>query len=136
DAPRDSTRPSSVTSVTLPGVEIAAPDWAMMVPTIVPPPAALTVAALPTCQNTFLACAPLVRMTLEGNAAPGPPTVSVVAIWNTHAALALPWASRVRLPPWIMKLPAPAVYTPGASVKLARLPAPGSGPPGCATSVL
>ncbi len=108
----------------------------MMVPTIVPPPAALIVAAVPTCQNTFLACAPLARMMLDGKAAPGPPTVSVVAIWNTHTALASPCASSVRLPPWIMKLPAPAVYTPGASVRLARLPAPGSGPPGIATSWL
>ena len=108
----------------------------MTVPSKVPPPAALIVAALPTCQNTFLACAPLARMMLEGAAAPGPPTVSVVAIWKTQTALALPCASSVRLPPWIMKLPAAAVYTPGASVLFARLPAPGSGPPGIATSAL
>src|SRR5215218_7278616 len=79
EAPSDSTRPLMVTRAALPGVEIAAPDCEMMVPTIVPPPAALMVAALPTCQNTFLACAPLARITLEGKAAPGPPTVSVVA---------------------------------------------------------
>src|SRR3954471_15897840 len=94
------------------------------------------VAAEPTCQNTFLACAPLAMMMLAGAAAPGPPTVSVDAIWKTHTALASPCASSVRLPPWIMKLPAAAVYTPGASVLLARLPAPGSGPPGIATSAL
>ena len=80
DAPNESARPFSVTIATLPAVENDTPDWEMMVPTMVPPPPALMVAALPTCQKTFLACAPLARMTLCGNAAPGPPTVSVVAI--------------------------------------------------------
>jgi len=37
-------------SATLPAVENTAPAWVMMVPTMVPPPAALIVAALPTCQ--------------------------------------------------------------------------------------
>ena len=46
---------------------------------MVPPPPALMVAAEPTCQNTFFAWAPLVRITLLGKAAPGPPTVSEVA---------------------------------------------------------
>src|SRR6476469_1399638 len=90
DALSDNTRPLMVARATLPGVEIAAPAWEMMVPTMVPPPAALMVAALPTCQNTFLACAPLMRVTLCGAVAPGPPTVSVVAIWNTHAAFGSP----------------------------------------------
>jgi len=106
EAPSESSRPLSVVIAAAPAVEIATPDCVMMVPTIVPPPPALMVAALPTCQNTFLAWAPLARMMLDGNAAPGPPTVSDVAIWNTHTALALPCASRVRLPPWIRKLPA------------------------------
>ena len=48
-------------------------------------------------------------LTLAGNAAPGPPTVSVVAIWNTQTALASPCASSVRFPPWIMNVPAAAV---------------------------
>src|SRR5512133_3568029 len=80
DACRAKTLPSSVVISVLPAVENEAPEEAIMVPTILPPPAALIVAALPTCQKTFLACAPLTRMTLWGNAAPGPPTVSVDAI--------------------------------------------------------
>jgi hypothetical protein len=47
--------PFSVTTSTLPAVDVEIPEEAMMVPTMVPPPAALIVAALPTCQNTFLA---------------------------------------------------------------------------------
>src|SRR6185437_11272123 len=66
-----SARPLSVTTAALPGVENDTPEDAMIVPTIVPPPAALIVAKLPTCQNTFLACAPLTRMILRG--APGAP---------------------------------------------------------------
>src|SRR4051794_14364477 len=99
EALSDSTRPLMVTRLTLPAVEITAPVCVMTVPTMVPPPAALIVAALPTCQNTFLASAPLVRMTLAGNATPGPPTVSVVAIWKIQDALGSPCASSVRLPP-------------------------------------
>src|SRR5690349_17405122 len=94
---RDKALPSSVTTATLPGVENEAPDWAMMVPTMVPPPDGLIVAELPTCQKTFLAWAGAIRMTLYGTAAA--PTVSVVAIWNTHTALASPWGSRVRSEP-------------------------------------
>ncbi len=37
----------------LPAVESVTPAEAMMVPTIVPPPAALIVAAVPTYQYTF-----------------------------------------------------------------------------------
>ena len=50
EGPRDNTLPLSVTIVRLPAVENTAPVWEMRVPTIVPPPAALMVAALPTCQ--------------------------------------------------------------------------------------
>src|SRR5579859_3520527 len=88
DALSPSARPFSVTTAALPGVENDTPEDAMIVPTIVPPPAALIVAKLPTCQNTFLACAPLTRMMLRG--APGAPTVRLLAIWNTQMALALP----------------------------------------------
>src|SRR3954469_1689352 len=105
EALSDRTRPLMVVRLDAPAVEIAAPDWLMMVPTIVPPPPALMTAALPTCQNTFLACAPFARITLDGKAAPGPPTVSVVAIWKIQAAFASPCASSVRSPPWIMKEP-------------------------------
>src|SRR3954463_10241251 len=90
DAPSDSTLPFRVARLTLPTVENDAPACEMMVPTIVPPPAALMVAELPTCQNTFLACAPPARMMLCGAATPGPPTVSACAIWNTNTALASP----------------------------------------------
>ena len=64
EAPSDSTLPLRVTTATLPTVENAAPAEEMMVPTIVPPPPALIVAAVPTCQNTFLAWAPPARMML------------------------------------------------------------------------
>ena len=50
-----SARPLSVTSATLPAVEKVMPLDAMIVPAMVPPPAALIVAELPTCQKTFLA---------------------------------------------------------------------------------
>src|ERR1700675_2843476 len=73
EAPRDRTLPFKVTTVVLPTVEKAAPACEIIVPTMGPPPAALIVAALPTCQKTFFACAPLTRMTLCGNATPGPP---------------------------------------------------------------
>src|SRR3954462_9743479 len=97
EALRASARPLSVVIAALPGVEKEVAADEMMVPTIVPPPAALIVAALPTCQKTFFGCAPPARITLRG--APAAPTVSVFAIWNTHTALALPPASRVRSAP-------------------------------------
>ena len=54
EAPSEIARPFSVTRLTLPTVENDAPAWEMMVPTMVPPPAALMVAALPTCQIDVL----------------------------------------------------------------------------------
>ena len=99
--------PLSVVIAALPAVENATPVEAMMVPTMVPPPAPLIVATLPTCQNTFLACAPLIRMTLRG--APAAPTVSVLAIWKTHTALVSPCASKVRSDPVIRNEP-PAAW--------------------------
>src|SRR5271168_4325936 len=77
--------PFSTQSVALPGVENVTPIEAMMVPTMVPPPEGLIVAALPTCQNTFLACAPLIRSTLRGTAES--PTVNELAVWNTQTAV-------------------------------------------------
>ena len=74
-----------------------------MVPTIVPPPAPLIVAALLTCQKTFLAWAPLIRITLRGAESP---TVSPpVGIWKTQTALVLPWPSSVRSPNVIENAP-------------------------------
>ena len=90
-----------------------------MVPTMVPPPAALIVAALPTCQKTFLAWAPLIRMTLRG--APAAPTVREDAIWKTQTAFALPWASRVRSDPVSRSEPPAGFQTPGARVSPPKL---------------
>src|ERR1019366_9823782 len=86
DETSDNALPLRVVTGGVPAVENVAPAEAMMVPTMVPPPDGLIVAALPTCQKTFLACAPLIRMTLRG--APAAPTVSVEAIWNTNTAFA------------------------------------------------
>src|ERR1700733_12768087 len=86
DALSASARPLSVVTAELPAVENVTPADAMMVPTIVPPPAALIVAAVPTYQYTFLACAPLIRMMLRGSA--GPPAVSERP--NCHPQIALP----------------------------------------------
>src|ERR1700720_2711828 len=112
DALSANARPLSVVIAVTPEVENVTPDLAMMVPTMVPPPAALIVAALPTYQNTFLASAPLARMTLRG--APALPTVRVLADWNTHTALASPLASKVRSVPVTKNEPPVALYTPGA----------------------
>jgi hypothetical protein len=64
DAARPNALPFSVVIAELPAVENVIPAGAIMVPTIVPPPAPLIVAALPTCQKTFAATAPPVRSTL------------------------------------------------------------------------
>ncbi len=95
--------PFSVVIATLPAVENVTPAEAMMVPTMVPPPAPLIVAALPTRQKTFLAWAPLIRITLRG--APGAPTVSEAAVWKTQTAFESPWPSRVRSDPVIWNVP-------------------------------
>src|ERR1019366_2490046 len=123
DATSDNALPFSVVIAAFPAVENVTPAEAMMVPTMVPPPAPLIVAALPTCQKTFLACAPLIRMTLRG--APAAPTVSVEAIWKTNMAFALPWASRVRSDPVIRSEPPVGFQTPGARVSPPKF-APGS----------
>ena len=128
EALRPSARPLSVTNAALPAVENDTPAEAMMVPTMVPPPAALMVAELPTCQKTFLACAPLIRMTLRG--APGAPTVSVLAVWKTQIAFASPWPSKVKSDPVIKNEPLAALYTPGGRTSPPSWPAPGSVPPG------
>src|ERR1700693_2861661 len=128
DALRANALPLSVVIAALPAVENVTPAEAMMVPTMVPPPAGFIVAALPTCQNTFLAWAPLISITLRG--APGAPTVSVLAIWNTHTALASPCPSKTKSVPVIKNEPAAALYSPGGSVSPPSWPAPGSAPPG------
>ena len=55
EAFRANALPFSVTITTLPAVENVVAAEEIMVPTMVPPPAALIVAALPTCQKTFFA---------------------------------------------------------------------------------
>ena len=55
DAARPIALPFSVVIAALPAVENVTPAGAIMVPTMVPPPAPLIVAALPTCQKTFAA---------------------------------------------------------------------------------
>ena len=91
--------PFNVVMAALPAVENVVAADEMMVPTMVPPPAALMVAELPTRQNMFPACAPPARMMLRG--APAAPTVSVFAAWKIQTALGLPPASRVRSDPVI-----------------------------------
>ena len=57
--------PLSTVCTALPAVERDTPDDAIIVPVITPPPAPLITAELPTYQNTFLACAPLINKTLD-----------------------------------------------------------------------
>ena len=64
DAPNDKTLPFIVTGTTLLTVEIVEPASERILPTMVPPPAALMVAVLPTCHDTFLAKAPPAKITL------------------------------------------------------------------------
>ena len=59
------------------------------------------VAELPTCQVTFLAWAPPLRITFP----PAPPmVVKSDAIWKIHTAFASPCASRVRSPDCIKRV--------------------------------
>src|SRR6266568_4453160 len=81
---RDIALPSSLAPVPM-----DTPEKARMVPFIWAP--ALMVAALLTCQKTFLARAPLVRTTLTLL-----PTVRELADWKTHDAFGSPLASSVR----------------------------------------
>src|ERR1035437_7980147 len=111
DAFNPSALPFSLVIARLPAVENVTPALAMMVPTMVPPPAPLIVAALPTYQNTFLACAPLIRMMLRGP--PAAPAVSELVAWNTQMAFALPWPSKVRSDPVSKYEPLADLYVPG-----------------------
>src|ERR1035437_1491516 len=51
------------------------------------------VAEVPTCQNTFAACAPFIRTTLLLAA-----VIKVDAAWKMNTALGSPWASNVSVP--------------------------------------
>ena len=101
--------PFSVTKATLPAVENDIPALEMMVPSMVPPPAPLIVAALPTYQKMFLDWAPLPGFRIMLRGAPGAPTVSELAIWKTQTAFASPPASSVRSAPCME-------YVPGADL--------------------
>ena len=70
---------------------------ARMFPSKVGPP---RVAELPTCQKTLHGLPLLAITTLP------PVVVSVDAIWKIQTAAELPWASRVRVPDDIVKVPA------------------------------
>ncbi len=86
---RNSNLQLTVVTAATPAVETEVPDCEITVPAMVPPPTTpLMVAAVPTCQKTFLACAPLTSSTLCGPE--GVPAVSVVAIWKTQKAFGSP----------------------------------------------
>src|ERR1700733_7549141 len=128
DALSPNALPLSVVIAALPAVENVTPADAIMVPTMVPPPAPLIVAWAPTCQKTFLACAPLIKMTLRG--APAAPTMRVEAAWKTQTAFESPCPSKVRSDPVSKNAPAAALYVPGGRVRPPSWPAFGSAPPG------
>ena len=113
DAVRPMARPTKVVWMVWPAVEMVTPAGAMMVPTMVLPSSIR--AALPTCQNTFLACAPLIKNTRRGVAVS--PTVSAAELWKTHTALASPCASSVRSPVVMSNVPPAEVYTAGGNTK-------------------
>jgi hypothetical protein len=61
---KDSALPSSVNTGEGPAVENTTPELAIIVPTIVPPPAALIIAVEPTCQKMFFGWALPARIML------------------------------------------------------------------------
>ena len=66
-------------------------------------------AELPICQNTWQACAPLIRLTpLDGAVVRDEPA------WNTKTASGLPPPSRMSVP--VRPIVEPLLYTPGAKV--------------------
>ena len=80
EAFKESALPFNTVCSAFPAVEKVTPAEAMMVPVITPLPAALMVAALPTYQYTFFACAPLIMVTLRAPAGPAIPTVRPDAV--------------------------------------------------------
>ena len=80
DDTNDIALPLSTVCTAFPGVEKVTPEVAIIVPTIVPPPAPLIVAELPTYQNTFLDKAPFISITLLAPVGPAIPTVRPAAV--------------------------------------------------------
>ena len=105
EAVKPMARPVKVVCIVWPAVEMVTPARAMMVPTMALPSSMR--AALPTCQYTLRASAPLTSNTRRGVALR--PTVSEAGIWNTQVAPAAPCASRVRSPVVMAKVPPAAV---------------------------
>ena len=103
--------PFNTVSVALPAVEKVTPDDAMMLPTMVPPPAPLITAALPTYQYTFLGCPPLIMVTVRAPAGPAAPTVSPAAVWNIQVAFGSPCASSTRSRLVILNVPLADLYS-------------------------
>src|SRR5450759_2324792 len=111
EATREIALPFSTVCTAFPAVENVTPEVAMIVPDIMPPPAPLIVAALPTYQYTFLAWAPFISLTLRAPVGPAIPTVKLVGAWNIHTAFGSPLASSVRSPVVILKEPLADLYT-------------------------
>ena len=80
DATSDIALPFKIVWTVFPGVENVTPELAIIVPTIVPPPAPFIVAALPTYQKTFLDKAPLISKTLFAPVGPAIPTIKPAAV--------------------------------------------------------
>ena len=80
EATKEIALPFSTVCVAFPAVEKVMPSFEMIVPDIIPPPAALMVAALPTYQYTFLGDPPFIITTLRAPAGPAIPTVRPAAV--------------------------------------------------------
>ena len=80
DATKEIALPFNTVCTALPAVEKVMPAEEMIVPLMMPPPAALIVAALPTYQYTFLGKAPLIIFTVRAPAGPATPTVNPAAV--------------------------------------------------------
>src|SRR3970282_1762334 len=79
------------------------------------------VAEVPTCQKMFETWAPPARITWRPAV-----VVNVDAIWKMNAALASPWASKVRSPEDIARLDVD-LYRPGVRVRPPKFPATAMG---------
>ena len=80
DATSEIALPFNTVCTIFPEVEKVTPAEEMIVPVIIPPPAALMVAELPTYQYTFLAWAWFINTTLRAPAGPAIPTVRAAAV--------------------------------------------------------
>jgi hypothetical protein len=76
-----------------------------------------SVAELPTCQKTFAACVPFVRITRRPEV-----VVRVDATWKMKTAAAFPWPLKVRSPEETAREEVD-LYRPGVNVVPPRFPA-------------